>query len=268
MEEEFFCSQYGWNSFFEKQITKEKKYFEYGRILSVHKSKYEIVTKEGILILDSLGSLQYQKDPRRKPVVGDWVWIRNDSYGKVIHSLFDRFSLFVRKKSNWIYPKPIGANIDTIIFLLDSSNIPSFREIQKTLLHIFSSNINAVLVFNKTDLLLEKKKKSEIESLFHSVQIFWISLLNGEGLDEFQSYLQPGLTYSLIGPSGVGKSSLVNFFFQEQRMKIGELMKNRQGKHTTTFRKLLKSPQGFLFIDNPGARIFYDEINEDNTKRR
>ena len=68
-------------------------------------------------------------------------------------------------------------------------------------------------------------------------------------------WLRPGRTVALLGSSGVGKSTLVNALAGEELQVTGEVRESDQrGKHTTSFRRLLRLPSGALLVDNPGVR--------------
>jgi ribosome biogenesis GTPase len=75
------------------------------------------------------------------------------------------------------------------------------------------------------------------------------------GLDALAPWLVPGRTVALLGSSGVGKSTLVNALAGEELQATGEVREHdRRGKHTTSFRRLLRLPSGALLVDNPGVR--------------
>ena len=81
-----------------------------------------------------------------------------------------------------------------------------------------------------------------------------VSVRTGLGLDDVRSYLGPGVTTALLGPSGVGKSTLVNTLAGEERLATGDVAADGSGKHTTTRRELIVLPGGGLVVDNPGMR--------------
>jgi ribosome biogenesis GTPase len=82
-----------------------------------------------------------------------------------------------------------------------------------------------------------------------------VSALEGSGLGALAPYLGPGQTSVLLGPSGVGKSTLVNRILGEERQEVRETRSHDdRGRHTTTSRQLLFLPEGGMLIDTPGMR--------------
>jgi ribosome biogenesis GTPase len=86
---------------------------------------------------------------------------------------------------------------------------------------------------------------------------------SGLGLDAVRSHLAPGATGALVGPSGVGKSTLVNALVGEELLATGDLRDDGTGRHTTTRRQLVSLPGGGLVVDNPGIRELYLWIADD-----
>jgi len=75
------------------------------------------------------------------------------------------------------------------------------------------------------------------------------------GVDELIAAIAPGETLVFIGPSGVGKSTLVNAMIGEEVVETGEVREgDRRGRHTTTVRELIELPHGGVVIDTPGIR--------------
>jgi ribosome biogenesis GTPase len=82
-----------------------------------------------------------------------------------------------------------------------------------------------------------------------------VSAVTGEGLEELAGCLRPGRTAALLGSSGVGKSTLINFWCDEERLKVQAIREDDdRGRHTTSHRQLVLLPAGGLLIDTPGMR--------------
>ena len=91
-----------------------------------------------------------------------------------------------------------------------------------------------------------------------------LSTRTGIGLDAVSTLLDTGTTGVLLGPSGVGKSTLVNALVgDDSRLTTGALGADGAGRHTTTRRELVLLPSGGVIIDNPGMREVHLWIGED-----
>ena len=82
-----------------------------------------------------------------------------------------------------------------------------------------------------------------------------MSSITDYGIEALQEELLPNKTYSLLGSSGVGKTTLLNKLLGEQRFSVNEVRdKDSKGRHTTTRRQLIRLESGSIFIDTPGIR--------------
>jgi len=87
------------------------------------------------------------------------------------------------------------------------------------------------------------------------VPVFAISSVTGQGVDALRSYLSAGRTAVLLGPSGVGKSTLINYVCGQQIQAVQPVRESDdKGRHTTTHRELIYLPSGGMIIDTPGLR--------------
>ena len=106
---------------------------------------------------------------------------------------------------------------------------------------------------NRADYLVQGEGvplRAELAGRFHQV-----SATSGNGVAELAKYLPEGCTGVLLGPSGVGKSSLVNTLLGENRLATqSEREADRRGRHTTTWSQILFLPGGGMIIDTPGMR--------------
>ena len=127
-------------------------------------------------------------------------------------------------------------------------------------------NIDTVLCLNKCDLVSEEEIQ-KIREIYRDVYpVFVTSAKTGEGLDEIREYIK-GRKVSLAGPSGVGKSSLLNLLIPHAEMETGTVSaKTNRGKHTTRHVEIFDVPGGGMIFDTPGFTSFDlpEETDEDS----
>jgi ribosome biogenesis GTPase len=109
---------------------------------------------------------------------------------------------------------------------------------------------------SKKDLCEDADSKiSELQTVTFGVPIIAVSSVTGEGVDQLRKYLVSGRTVAVLGSSGVGKSTLTNLLAGAEIMEIREIREDdSRGRHTTTFRNLVKLPDGGMIIDTTGMR--------------
>ncbi|HEY7996041.1 MAG TPA: ribosome small subunit-dependent GTPase A, partial [Steroidobacteraceae bacterium] len=122
--------------------------------------------------------------------------------------------------------------------------------------------VEPTLVVNKSDLGLDERLSAELDVFaqagYASVHT---SADSGAGLDALRAAIAPGAIAALVGQSGVGKSSLVQVLVPQAKVAIGELVREEDGRHTTTAARLFDLPHGAALIDSPGVRDFAPAVN-------
>jgi ribosome biogenesis GTPase len=99
------------------------------------------------------------------------------------------------------------------------------------------------------------EKIRQIQAVAADTPIFTVSGTTGLGVEALRDYLKSGVTYALVGSSGVGKSTLLNALLGAELQKTATVRESdSRGRHTTTHRELVKLPGGALLIDSPGIR--------------
>lgn len=254
-------TQLGWNSEFDMHF---KSYalqgYEVGRVVSEQKQLYRLLTEDGEVLAQVSGKMRFQATAREDfPAVGDWVIISLHDGGEraSIHGMLPRQSKFARKTAGTETEEQIiAANIDTV-FLVNALNYDfNVRRMERYLTLAWDSGANPVIVLSKADLCTEVAARlAEVKEIALGVPVHVISSLTGEGLNQLVAYLQVGKTIAMLGSSGAGKSTMLNFFYGHDIQRVQAVRQgDDRGRHTTTSRELVILPQGGLIIDTPGMR--------------
>jgi ribosome biogenesis GTPase len=193
------------------------------------------------------------------PAVGDWVALRPPTGDgrALIQAVLPRRSKFSRKVAGQRTDEQVvAANVDTIFFVsgLDGDFNP--RRIERYLTAAWDSGARPVVVLNKLDRCEDPDGcLLAAESVAMGVPVHRVSALTGQNCEEFHAYLGPGQTVSLLGSSGVGKSTLINRLLGREVQRTREVREgDDRGRHTTTHRELFAVPAGGLLVDTPGLR--------------
>lgn len=193
------------------------------------------------------------------PVVGDRVTFALDNEQKgTIKNVAPRHTVLQRGTGHGDM-KPIAANIDKIFVIMAPPPIFSCALVDRYLIAAELSQIKASIVINKGDLLAhdDKEKATELLSIYQKIgyPAFITSVFEKKGLQDLEAALsnQRGV---LIGPSGVGKSSIIAALGIDEEIRIGEVSQKGTGKHTTTASRLYHLRNGGELIDSPGVREF------------
>lgn len=183
-----------------------------------------------------------------KPLVGDDVDMdvldERDRLGN-IRRILPRKSALIR---------PAVANVDQalILFAIVKPN-PNFNLLDRFLIRMERQNLPTLICFNKQDIATAKEKES-LRRAYETCgyQVLFISALENEGLEEVRGLLH-GKTTTLAGPSGVGKSSLINKLAPAANMETGAISeKIERGRHTTRHSEIIALGEETYLVDTPG----------------
>jgi ribosome biogenesis GTPase / thiamine phosphate phosphatase len=263
--------EYGWNKTHEvnwEEINNEK--WIPGRVTLEHKKMYRVITTDGEWLSVCSGSMQYEATERRDfPAVGDWVAVEKmpgEERG-IIHAILPRTSLFSRKVAGMtIAEQIIAVNIDIVLLVMSMNNDFNPRRLERYLVAAYDSGATPVVVLTKKDVCDNSSDYiEEAQSIALGAEIFAVSNVTGEGIDELTALLKNNKTAALLGSSGVGKSSLTNAILGSEMMVVQDIREDdAKGRHTTTHRELIKIPTGGILIDTPGMREFQLWENNDS----
>lgn len=251
----------GWNKAYEQAFEKYKvQGCVPGRVFAEYKNFYKVLYEDGELLTEISGKLLHDAEQQQDfPAVGDWVALtpRQDEQRGTIHHILPRKSKFSRKAAgNTTKEQIVAANIDTVFIVNSMNHDFNPRRLERYLLLAWESGANPVVVLSKSDLCQNLQTlQSEAEAVALGVPVYAVSTYEGTGLDQLNKHFSQGHTIALLGSSGVGKSSIINYLMGVTVQKTQTLRNDGQkGKHTSTHREMFILPQGGLIIDTPGMR--------------
>ena len=227
-----------------------------GRISEVQKNSFVIHYGREELLAKLSGKF-YQKESMF-PVVGDYVNFHYNLQGESrIVGICERKNYLTRPDSaKSMKEQPMAANLDYAFLVMSLNDNFNLNRAVRYAATVLQEGIQPVAVLSKADLCEDVENlKIEFKQMLPQIKVHAVSALTGDGMDELNEYLQPGITIALLGSSGVGKSTLVNALAGIEVMKTGDIReKDAKGRHTTTYRNMIELPSGVIVIDTPGMR--------------
>ena len=206
---------------------------------------YVHVPEKGIYECKAKGVFRKEN---QKPLVGDNVEIQILDEEKMLGNI-DRL---LSRKSELI--RPAVANIDQalVIFSIVRPQ-PNFNLLDRFLIMMQQQNIPCIICFNKAD-LDEENAGVDYEDIYRKCgyQVLCVSAKEREGVDKLYRILE-GKTTTVAGPSGVGKSSLINCLQSDIIMETGDISRKiERGRHTTRHSEIIPLEHNTYILDTPG----------------
>jgi len=191
-----------------------------------------------------------------KPLVGDNVKISVLDREKKLGNLDE----ILERRSELL--RPAAANIDQVLVVFAAAKPElNFNLLDRFLIRMGLETVPVCIGFNKSELVTEAQieKMREIYTLA-GYPVYFFSVKERIGLDVLHEAFS-GKTTALAGPSGVGKSSLMNYLCPQAEMETGDVSRKiERGRHTTRHSELFVLRQDAYVMDTPGFSSLY--INE------
>lgn len=239
-----------------------------GRVIQSTGSWYEVVVSKNnsykTVNCRLPGRFRLQDHGTTNPIaVGDFVDISiNEDDSGTIEKIHDRENYILRDGTHGkLGSQIIAANIDLAV-VIQSVKKPKIKEgfINRFLVTCEAYQLNSAIIVNKMDLAESKAQKyvDELQKLYYSLEypLYTCSIHDESSLETIKELLKDK-TSVFVGPSGVGKTSILNHIDPKTNRAVGQISDySNKGKHTTTFAKLVPLEFGGYLVDTPGIREF------------
>ncbi len=189
----------------------------------------------------------FRKD-NRKPLVGDDVELEVLDGEKLLGSIVE----LLPRHSELVRPAVANVSQALVIFSIVKPS-PNFNLLDRFLIMMGQQDVPCVICFNKKDIDGDNEGEG-YRQIYESCgyRVINVSATKNQGIDELRETLM-GRTTAVAGPSGVGKSSVVNCLQSEVVMETGQISaKIQRGKHTTRHSELIAMGKGTYILDTPG----------------
>jgi len=203
------------------------------------------------------------RNQHKKPLVGDDVEIDTKDQPEakgIITVIHPRKNELVR---------PAVANVDQAMVIFAAAEPdPNLNLLDRFLIMMQKQKVNTIVCFNKMDIVAEKELSLLMDTYQRcGYQVVCTSMLQKDGIDDVYQLIK-GKTTVLAGPSGVGKSSIINTIQPKANMETGVIsVKIKRGKNTTRHSELIYVEEETYLMDTPGfSSLYINEIEKDELK--
>ncbi len=226
-----------------------------GLIIKAQSGFFTVETGQGLFVCRLRGKLKQGRPTGDLAAIGDHVTITvlPDGSG-VIEEIAERQRAIVRldPRPQGEYQQVLLANPDQAVFVFACAQPePRLRMLDRFLVIAEKQNVPALIVANKIDLVQDPKA---IFGLYETIgyRVIYASIKTGAGVEELHKALKNKIS-ALAGPSGVGKSSLLNAIQPGLGLAVREISTAiNKGRHTTVARQLFPLEGGGYVADTPG----------------
>ena len=205
--------------------------------------------------------LRARPSGRRLSIVcGDRVRCIRERDEFLVAEVFPRTTLLARASLRGD-SEPVVANITQLVVVVAPLPSPDFFIVDRYLCAATAAGIAGAVAVNKSDLAANNTDRTELDALAAAgYRVIACSAKTPDGADALRTLLADAVSV-LVGQSGVGKSSLVSALLPAVTIETGGLMREEEGRHTTTASRSYPLTTGGALIDSPGVRDFAPAVD-------
>ncbi|MCE7082304.1 ribosome small subunit-dependent GTPase A [Streptomyces sp. ST2-7A] len=255
--------RYGWNDdVFDAFSPHAGRGLVPGRVVRVDRGGCRLITDRGPVRVehaDTPGAADpgAVTDPAERPCPGDWAVLAPlpDSRWR-LHTVLPRRTALLRsgagRRSG---AQVLAANVDRVVITVSLHAEPVPARTERLVSLAWAAGAQPIVVLTKADLApAADQSMVDTATVVPGTPVLALSSRTGEGVEALADRLT-GLTSVILGPSGTGKSTLVNALLGREEQRVSRIREtDGRGRHTTTARDLLPLPGGGVLIDTPGVR--------------
>jgi ribosome biogenesis GTPase len=221
-----------------------------GRVSIVHGANAEVIwcASDG----GEVTSLwTFRTSINERVVAGDWVELDNEQILRVL----PRRSALRRPDPNGREVQVLASNLDLVLLVVAIDRELNIRMLERFAIMAYDSGARPFVILTKSDQNENLDQVVQETTLaVPGVEILTTSSLNGEGIERLREQLHEGVTAVMLGPSGAGKTSLLNALEGSEELNR-TVSRGGEGRHATTTRRLYRLSSGGVLLDIPGIRL-------------
>ncbi len=231
---------------------------ELGRVTIVHGARVEVIACDGAGNEEEL-LCTFPSEINERPVTGDWVIVRGHHVTRVLA----RRSTLRRPDPNGRDVQILASNLDLVLLVVPINRGLNVRMLERIAVMAYDSGARPFVILTKSD---EADNAEEISAeaniVVPGVEVLTTSSRSGHGIEPLRDQLREGVTAVMLGPSGAGKTSLLNALEGRDELTLS-VGRSGEGRHATSTRRLYRLTSGGVLLDIPGIRLVDLLIGQD-----
>ncbi len=219
-----------------------------GIVCKIISSRYSILSEDKVYVASVRKRLA-----DKRVCVGDSVDFEKYQGSYVITEVYERKNELIR---------PRISNIDKCYIVISNRPEPDYILVDKLIINCLYEGIDICIIVNKID-----EKTIDLTEYGELYETIYVSAYTGEGMQKLEESMRDK-TCAIVGQSGVGKSSIINYLLNENKIKVGDISKHmNRGKHTTRHIEIYQTNNNARIIDTCGFSILNTvQIKKENLR--